>query len=236
VTFFRYGGHQHPVNECNLVRVDQRNSLSPRGRRLQNTLTFYLMGELQYTGAELIAKCSDLINAYRNDYGNAALYYDNGTATTHQMDNGTSVSGVRVLHRSWAKGDAAELANKRTFSIVLQASYDDCEDQIVSWTERLRYIGNTGPRFEVIDTFNGPQFLQTAAVTAQRIIQTGVAVGYSAHPLPPGPVFPGFEHQDQRQVELISGRMQGQGARFFPTTWQYVHTLPTYSETIPLTI
>jgi hypothetical protein len=236
MTVFSYRGIARPANETNIVRVDQRNKLSPRGRRIGNTVTMYLMGEIVGTGSDLLTSCRALIDQFRNDYGDAVLALDDGTLTPHQLTNSNSVSGVRVIHRSWSKGDAAELATTRTYSVALQADYDDCEDQIVFWTETLKYVGNTGPRFDIIDTFNGPVSVLTAQFTAQRIVQYGRAIGYSAHPLPPGSLFPSYEHQDQREVELVSGQNQGQAARFFETRWVYRHTSNVSLDTVPNTL
>jgi len=230
-----YRGTARPDNECNLVRFDQRARWSPRGRRMQAVYTAYLMGEIQDTGTSLISKANSLVQQFSLDYGDFTYTID-GVATPHFLTNNNSVSGVKVMYRSWSRGDAAELATKRTYSIVLQATYDDAIDNIVFWQENLKYIGNTGPSYEVINTFNGPYFALTANSTPQRIIQYGRAVGYTAYPLPPGSYFPANEHLELREVDLGSGQNQGQGARFFTTTWKYVHTLSTPQETIPQTL
>lgn len=230
-----YGGYVHADNECNLVRVDYRNQLSPRGKRLNAIVTFYLHGELLETGTALFNKITALGNAYRQDYGN--FTYSIGGVITHSLLSNTAdcISGVRVLNISLPKGDGAELAVKRSYAITLQATYDQAETELVSWQEAIHYIGNTGPRFQITETFNGPRADLTAISTAQRIIQTGKAVGYTDYVLPPGPLLPQWEHQDQRRVSLIGGVNVGQQSRFYTTTWQYTHTLGVYTEVYPQT-
>lgn len=222
MSYFRYGSHTHVTNEVNLTRMDIRNILSPRGRRMEKEIRLYLQGEIQATGTELLTKIATLIDqAYLNDYQDAALYLDDDTKTRHFLDNSGSITGVRIIQRSWPKGDGAELAVKRSFSVTLAAIYPDCEDQLISWTESLKFIGNGGPRYEVVETFDGPQAFLVAKKTAQRIIQKGEGVGYTATVLPPGPIFPAVEHQDIREHELVSGHQRGQIATHYKTTWLY---------------
>jgi hypothetical protein len=230
-----YGSYQHAENECNLVRIDYRNQLSPRGKRLNAVVTFYLQGEIQDTGTALFNKITALGNAYRQDYGNFT-YSINGVIT-HQLQSNSydCISGVRVKNISLPKGDGAELAVKRTYSIVLQAVYDIAETELVSWRESVHYVGNTGPRYVIIETFNGPISFLTHRRTAQRITQTGQAVGYTSYVLPPGPYLPQNEHEDQRRVTLTGGVNVGQQSRFYTTSWEYNHTLGVYTEIYPQT-
>jgi hypothetical protein len=230
-----YRGFVHPDNECNLTRIDYRNQLSPRGKRLNAVVSFYLHGEIQDTGTALFNKITALGNAYQQDYGNFTYSIDG--VVTHQLLSNTAdcISGVRVKSISLPKGDGAELAVKRTYSIILEATYDIAESELVSWQESIHYIGNTGPRYVYIETFNGPVFFLTHARTAQRIIQVGKAVGYTTFVLPPGPLLPGNEHQDQRRVTLTGGVNVGQQSRFYTTSWEYTHTLGVYTEVYPQT-
>jgi hypothetical protein len=228
-----YGGYTHDENELNLVRADYRTVLSSRGRRLNNVVTFHLFGELIDTGSSLITAARNLMLAYQNDYRDFRYSVDGVTA--HEMLNSSpdNISGVRVVHRSFAKGDAAELAVKRSDTSSLQATYDTCEDDLVYWQESVHYIGNTGPSYDIVQTFNGPISVLTALSTPQRIIQKGKAVGYFGYVLPPGSYLPNSEHQDQREVELTGGTQVGQAARFYTTEWCYRHTTGIYTEIFP---
>lgn len=237
MTIAIYGGHTHLPGEVNLARMDYRQVPSPRGKRLAEVVTAYLGGELQGEGAVLHQACQTLIDAYSEDYRNFRLTTDAGvTINRHELinDRADNLSGVRVIHRSWAKGDAAELATKRTYSITLQAMYDRAESDLVHWQERLIYLGNTGPAFSYVPTFFGPRFYQTAAKTPQIILQSGIAVGWSGYVLPPGSLFGTNEHPNQREVELISGRNLGQAVRYFTTKWTYRHTFSEYQELFPV--
>jgi hypothetical protein len=230
-----YGSHIHPDNECNLVRIDYRHQPSSRGKKLNAVVAFHLHGEIQDTGTSLFNKITALANAYRQDYGNFTYAID-GVITHSLLSNtGDCVSGVRVRNISLPQGDGAELAVKRTYSITLEATYDTAETELVYWQESIHYIGNCGPRYEIIETFNGPISILTATSTAQRIVQTGKAVGYTGFVLPPGSYSPQNEHQDRRRVTLTGGVNLGQQSRFYTTEWQYHHTFGTYTELFPQT-
>lgn len=234
--YFQYGTYRHDDNEVNLTRMNIRYRLSPRGLRLSRIITLYLQGEIcEDTQAEITAKVQELINAYSVDYVNCALHQDDGTATPHGLDNGTSLTGVHVIQRSWPKGGPSEYATARTFSVTLEAEYPDTDSQLVEWEESLSYVGNTGPRFIVQDTYFGPFAQLTALKTTQRIVQFGRAVGFTAYVLPPGPLFPLIEHQDRRMVTLGSGKMQGQVACYFPTSWAYHFSTDVSIEAAPTT-
>jgi hypothetical protein len=228
-----FGGYVHADNELNLVRADYRSAMSPRGKRLNTVATFHLFGELIDTGSSLISAARDLMLAYQSDYRDFRYTVDGVVA--HEMLNGTAdnISGVRVIHRSFAKGDGAELAVKRSYSIVLQATFDTAEQELVYWQEQIAYIGNTGPSYEIVQTYNGPYSILTAISTPQRIIQSGKAIGYSTYVLPPGPYAPNSEHQDQRRVTLTGGSNMGQASRFYTTEWSYFMTFGTYTELYP---
>ena len=225
MTIFKYGGYSHPANEVNLTRMDARYVMSPRGRRESKIVTMYLRGELQDTGTPLLSAIANLNAVYATDYQDAALYLDDGTETPHSLKNNQfSMTGVRIIHRSFPQGDGAELATKRTFSVTLQSEYIDAADGLLAWQEELEFIGDCGPRIEVEETFFGPIGYVTAVATAQRIVQRGHAIGLTAYVAPNGPTFGNTDHQERRRLKFRSGRMRGAFATHFGTAWQYEYT------------
>lgn len=238
-SIFTYRGIDHEPGEVNLTRMNIRYRDSPRGKRVSRIDTLYLQGEIMADGfAATIARANAIIEMYRFDYGNAALRMEDGTLTPHGLNNDDplNMTGVRVVERSWPKGGPEELANMRTFHVTLECEYSDNDDQLISWNETLEFYGNTGPRFEVIDTYFGPFANLECLSTAQRIVQTGSAVGFTANVLPPGPLFPSVEHLDRRYVKVGSGRQQGNFACYFPTWWTYYFTSGSYLEAFPTTL
>lgn len=238
MSFFVYRGKQFTNGLIDLTRMNIRYAHSKRGYRVKRIDTLYLRGEIMADGAAaVIAQCQEVIDAFSQDYGSARLHLDDGTATQHGLENDSpfNLTGVRVIERSWPKGGVEELANMRTFQVTLEAEYADNETQLLEWSETLEYFGNTGPRFEVVDTYFGPYTNLQCLRTAQRIVQSGYALGFTANVLPPGPFAPALEHSDRRYVKLGSGIQQGRIACYFPTWWTYYHTSGASLEAIPIT-
>ena len=235
--YCKYGNYQHPANEVNLARLDVRARYSPRLLKTSLIFTMYAEGELLADGQSAInSRIGELINAYSVDGQDFGLYQDDGTPTHHLMrsNDPASITGVRVINRSWPQGDAAEFAVKRTFAITLQAEYTAADSQLFQWEESVELIGNCGPRFDVVETYDGPIVQQLALRTSMKIIQSGSAIGYGGYIMWPGSLLPSYEHQELRRVGRGSGKRQGQQILFFPSHWLYTHTLPTYTEVSPV--
>lgn len=233
-----YGGFQHPDNEVNIVRVEHRARFSPRNKRLTTIRTIYLEGEiLADTQSALDAAVAAREDAYKYDGNDFGFYTDAGALTRHRLiqNDPYNLSGVRVINQSWPKGDAAEFATKRTFSVTLQAEIITADSQIVEWQETVEYVGNCGPRYEIVETYLGPVSQLLCKRTSQKIIQSGSALGFQGYILPPGPLLPSIEHQDLRRSALVSGKVMGRVALFYPSSWTYIHTSDRYREVAPVT-
>ncbi len=238
MSFFVYRGVQFENGLIDLTRMNIRYAHSPRGYRVKRIDTLYLRGEIMADGAsDVLEQVQQVIDAFDEDYGSARLYLDDGTPTQHGLENDSqfNLTGVKVIERSWPKGGVEELANMRTFQVTLEAEYADNETQLLEWSETLEYYGNTGPRFEVVDTYFGPYTNLQCLRTAQRIVQTGYALGFTANVLPPGSFAPALEHVDRRYVKLGSGKQQGRIPCYFPTWWTYYHSSGISLESFPLT-
>lgn len=237
--YAKYGNHQHPANEVNIARMDVRARYSPRLLRTSLIFTIYLEGELlANTQADINDKIGELIAAYEDDGKDFGFYRDDNSITHHRLPSNVpeAITGTRVINRSWPQGDAAEFATKRTFAITLQAEYTSADSQIFHWEESVEVIGNCGPRWEWVETYEGPvQQIINQQSTVQKIVQSGSAIGYGGYVLPPGSLIPSIEHQDQRRVTFGSAKRQGRLALFYPSSWVYTHTSGTYREVFPVT-
>lgn len=217
-----YGGYPHPDNEVNLVSLDVQTIYSPRNKRLAQRKTVSLYGEIQDTSlSAILTRIQAIENAYSQD--NLDFRYTvNGSLSHSLLNNGQCLSGVKVLRRpSFPQGDATELVNKRTFAIVLQATYDAAETDLVSWTESIETIGTGGPKFQIVETEFLPVAVYSTINSAQYYHQIGTAIGYSGYPNPPGPVNPDGEFLDRRRITRVSGRNMGNQIRHFTTRWSY---------------
>lgn len=212
----------HPDNEVNLVTVAVQTRFSPRNQKLSQTKTISLFGEIQASSVSaIITRINELETAYSQD--NLDFRYTvNGSLAHSLLNDSTNVSGTSVASRSFPRGDGAELATKRSFSIVIQATYDvPSGTDLVSWTESIETIGTGGPKFQLIETVYAPVALYTTINSAQFYQQTGMAVGYSSYPAPPGPVNEAGEYLDRRRITRVSGRNMGSQIRYFTTRWSY---------------
>ena len=235
MTYWTWGAYSHPSGEVNLAKMSITHNLSPRGLKMERVERMHLYGQFcEDSTSEVMTRIDELIAAYSVDYQDGGLYLDDGTPTRHLIQNGESISGSHVIHRSW-DGGPDELATTRTFDIIIETVYPDVESQLIYWEESVRVVGTGGPKFEVTDTWNGPLYTQVAANTKQSIIQSGKAVGWSAYVEPPAPIYPAYLHNELASVERGSGKMRGQLATHYPISWTYYMTLPLPGTAIPIT-
>lgn len=231
--FVKVGNYPHPINECNLRRMEIRHRFSPRRKRITKVISLYLEGYLYAdTQSGLTTAIGNLINAYSEDYQEIGLYEDDGAGnlgqrTPHYIDNVNSISGVKILGRNWPKGEGDEYANKRFFSISAYSEYLDVESQLVYWRDAIKIKGTGGPRREVHQGFFGPYEFLSALATPQHIIRSGEAIGFQGYVSFPGPIGQGIEDEHLRELELGSGEQQGLLPCFFPSHWTYYHTALT---------
>jgi hypothetical protein len=218
-----YGSHSHPTAEANLVQFDAIERRSPRGHRIETTYRAHVVGELIYDGqGNLHPRIAELIAAYGIPNQSFTFRHDDGTPTSHRIpsdaEDPNNITGVRIIHRNWPKGDPAEYATLRTFYLVVEATFRDPEDGVVSplvdFHQSVESVGIAGIRRRWIEYDVGSAEEQLVnQLTTQRLIQSGYAVGYSSWPTPPGPLFPDNELTDLRRVR---------------TDWSYVMESPTF--------
>jgi hypothetical protein len=227
MSMMQCGSFNFEPNEVNLVRFEKSPIKSPRGIRLMSVYRMMLEVVVKKdTVAELTSRIDEINTAFAFDGFDAKLYSDDaGTVlTSHVLINSTSLSGVRVIRGpTFDRCDGAEYANKRTAIIVLEATYDTSESDLVSWRETLRFYGTGGQDYAVMAAYPNPVAFPMGTTTPQVIVQTGEAVGFVAPVVPPGPVFTtGVYYPSTLQEEgYDSALMQGQFARFYPSNWRY---------------
>jgi hypothetical protein len=221
--YFKYGNYSHDANTVTLTSVTRRAILSPRGRRLFMRERLQLSGTLfASTQATIKSAIDDLEAAYADDGKDAGLYHDDGTVSSHFLDSSASLGGVRVVSGpGYPRGDGAEYATGRDFTIILEADFPSGE-QLISFQETLRISGTGGPRFTIVEVLNGPpqpQLVQQR--TSVVATQNGRAVGLSAYPFPSPPIFPVFELQDRREISMGSPTLNNNAYVNWPVSWVY---------------
>lgn len=223
----QFGGYTSEDNEFNLATYSMRRIYGDRGKKMQEVRSLRLEGELLGASSDaLITSANNLINAFKDNYKDLRFTV-NGTLAHSLLNNSDCVSGVKVVETSFPIGDPAELATVRTFHVVLQATYDACDDDLVYWNDSLEIKGTGGPWWIVVNqmagiqTLGGPSAYQLAASTAQEYYQRGRAVGYRGYPTEAGPVNPAGEFAHLRRITLGSAKQMGNGLRFYPISWSY---------------
>ena len=230
-----YRGYTHPSDEVNLVSVDFRTRYSPRMRKLTETRSLRIAGELQdTTSANIIQRANDVINAYSQDYGD--FTFTVGGVLAHKLLNSSDcISGVKVKSKSFPSGDPDQLATTRTFSATLEGVYDICEDNLVQWTDSLSVVGNGGPVKTVVNTVFGPFQFYYAPSSAVLVTQSGSAIGFNSYPDPPPPIGNSdAEFNDRHTITQTSGVQQGTGIRFYHTRWSYQFVFSFIHDALPV--
>jgi hypothetical protein len=223
---FKYGPFEHDENDVDIISVQMERFSSPRNHVWFDRRTMEVQGRFCSTGQEAIrTRIRWLENAYKIDHvGNVGLYHDDNTASAHVLNDNASINGVRVLKYEFPKEGGGEYATYRSYKLHFQADYLNMEDTIYSFEERLVFIGNGGPAWELIPTFATlPISYVHSWYTPQQIIQLGSAVGVVGWPLVPGPLYPAmFEHQNKRMVIPQSPQMIGKNQKLlYPISWRY---------------
>ncbi len=244
--FWKYGGHQHPAQEVNLVRFEIQPLYTRRRVRWATLYRAHLLGELIYTGQDTLRnKMNELIAAYADNYKDFGLYHDDGTPSPHFIQNNhpDNYSGNLITYRSWPRGEPDEYATVRTFQIIIEATFINPDSNLVEWRESVALQGTGGPKWEwrkawvrtggIITPVDFQ--IQTNPATTQWIYQYGYAEGLTVYPVGnvPPPLFPAWEEQWKRSWIQHDPERLGQGFVRFPLSWQYVMQAPTGQSVAP---
>lgn len=239
MSYFQYGSYAHPAGEVNLTRVDVRNIHSGRGQLQHVLYTMYLQGEICAADASAVTtRINEITAAYRYEGYDAGLYLDSGTVTSHflQSNHSNNISGNRIIQGpSFPKGGPEEYATGRTFSITIQALFASPESQILEYTESIQYVGTGGPQIGVRRFPVGPpQAYIICQQTEQRIVQSGRSLGFGGYVFPYGPLYPNYEHTDQRVYQLGTPRFHGQQFSEYPMQWAFYMSAPFAQSGVPI--
>lgn len=224
--YLKYGDYQHASGEVSVV-ISKQGMFSdaglPRGVRER----WDIQGQLQAASpAALTAAIDALSAAYAVQGQDAGFYFDDGTPSSHRIDNASANGGVRVVvPPSFPQGKGAEYSTYRNYTLSLEAELLDPEATILTWHERLNFVGG-GPQFAFLQPINGlpvKQLLRQA--TPYRATQSGEAIGYQAYPAPAAPLWPDAEHLDQRELHYELPKRMGLAANAtyteYKVSWSY---------------
>ena len=233
---FKYGSYEHPENEVNMSRYEVTTMRSRRNNQMYKLYRLHLTGVIKATQDDtpsLKTRIEEIIEAYRDDLlSGDAIFTVDGVETPHHLKQSQSSSGIRVKYRSWPEGGAAEWANCRTFTIILeslQVEYPDAANnpQIVWLQDTITSVGNTASIWKYRPNQAGQQRRRIIYPHGtQKVIREGNAVGlqgYVSAFLGRGPLGLSHEHQEQRTRSFGSPVWQGSEYHNCPFKWRYVY-------------
>ena len=210
------------------IRIHKRSIFDTFGRRMGEVEDWYILGAIHAASqAALTTALTALQTGYDTDYMNLILYLADGTtATKHQLLNSSTFGGTHVTGFGYVDGPwkmRCEYANRRTFWATVRGERRTGSGQY-AWKESVSIKGTGGSKFRYMPQLVGipqAQTLQTA--TTYYLIQEGMAIGRQAYIAPPGPIYPGTEHQEMREIQYFTPRdMRVGGNEMYVSRWKYI--------------
>jgi hypothetical protein len=230
--YLRYGTYNHANNSVRIAIVKDvmlSESGVRRGIMERWDIDGMLLGD---DAAELTGRILTIESVYADDAKDLRLYEDDGTAAAHFLLSRKCRGGTRVVRRpSFPKGDGAEYATMRNYSVAVEGELADVGGTLLHYREALNWTGSLGVDWGYLVPLNGPPQPQLfTQQTLQTVIQEGFAVGSGSYPTPPGPIWPEQEIGKQRRIRMeIPSRFTNERR----ISWTYVHVSPTELPGVP---
>lgn len=198
--------------------------------------TLEVQAELKGTDqADLTTKINALTAALMAT-GDSVGLYQTGVATpsSHHLDAGTSQGGVKLLDLTWAPAEGSEYGNHRTFNAIFQAEYENGSfPGLIAWQESYTYSGG-GPNIELFIPITGSAIeQQTSASIGYQATQSGTAIGFTARPSAPTPLFP-TKKLPTSSITNIAPQLIGGNFRNFGISWNYQFLSSTSLAGVPV--
>jgi hypothetical protein len=232
---FKYGSYSHAVDEC-AVRISTQAIFDDLRRRMGTVYEYTILGVKRVprgandtaTKAALTAALASMEQAYAVDYQDFGLYLADGTTPTrHVLSNAATFGGVKVLmpprYDQGPWGQQVEYLDARTYAIVLRAEVRTGSG-LHSWKHRVSIQGTGGPKWVYSPQESGePQRQQLQSASTFLYLQEGEAVGRTAYPSIPSPLYPSIEHEEMRVITYDApADLSPQGNEMYRVQWRYV--------------
>lgn len=226
-----WGGYSHAENSVGFT-ISKNVQMSQRGLPFKTNHVWVINGVLRSTTqSDLTAQMAALEDAYKQNDQDLKFLFDNGGETHHKLLASSTISGTRVRSFNWLNGQAGvwgsntEYVFRRSYRIIVDAeSFADGADGILTSTESLTFRGTGGPRWVLAGSLTGPMQRQNVQLYTPFIaIQSGYALGLTAAPPFPGPLWPALEHGEMREETTISGIKYRNDEIAISSRWRYIH-------------
>lgn len=227
-----YGSFAFSDNEAFVSFWGQQSAYDRRGNERIRRRRMVIEGEVIASGAANIeSRIVQIENAFELGGQNAGLYIAPSTLTHINLDNATSLTGVRVVGKRVPQRDnRGDYATGLEFQFVLEADYlQSVGDELVDYEEVITYVGDGGPRKVVAELLNGPPITQyTTTQTAIVILQAGRAVGATSYPDINPSLIPSLLDRPEG-LQITRGTPERVNGAYinWPVSWSYRMTVST---------
>ncbi len=221
-----YGNHSHPDNEANVI-ISRTGLVAEDGFVYGYTEQWSITGFLQAdTDAELVEAMAALLTAY--SFQRQDLTWSKGGTTMHQLLSADTLTGTRVtVLPHFPNNRNGELTTFRSYACTIEAdvvfqAVDPGAPLILKYEQSINTIGSGGPKVGFLPTLTGkPQKQQLTEASTVTIVQSGMAVGLGAYPIPDSPLWPNDEHVERRQTNQAAKRKRNGVDLEYPIHWSY---------------
>ena len=224
----KWGSYTHGQDEVG-IRITVRSVFDTFNRHMGQIQDWHILGAIHSSSqADLTSRLTSLEAAYNTTHQDLCLYLSDGTTKTrHEMKNadqfgGNVLTGFGYIDGPWKM--RCEYANRRTFWATIRGEQRFGSGQY-AWRESITIKGTGAMKWRYMPQLVGPPTAQTLQTqTPFYYVQEGMAIGREAYIVPPGPIYPGIEHAEMREIKYITPRDMRIGPKneMFTTTWRYV--------------
>lgn len=218
---FYYGDYTHEKGEVypkSLQVIPRANEDGIRWAslyRMQVAGDFCSSDGTPLTVAQLSTRISAMDAAYLYDYRNCGFLDPDGNLTPHHLstNDNYNLSGNRVVYRSWDNIMPTEYANTRSFSVTIEALFQENYTEILGFKEETTKKGTGGPVWVMYNLWNGTPYKEIIHNTSKVThVQAGTIIGMNTWPNPlfySPPYWPAEEMEWLRVVKQTSPRNHG---------------------------
>ena len=221
-----WGSYSHASNEVG-IRITKRSIFDTFHRRMGEVEDWHIIGAIHANSqSALTGALYGLEAAYDTSNQNLILSLSSGGATKHQMMTldyfgGTNCTGFGYIDGPWKM--RCEYANRRTFWASIRGEKRVGTGQY-AWKESVTIKGTGGQKWRYMPRLIGVPLAQTLQTdTPFYYVQEGMAIGRETYIAPPGPLYPGIEHEEMREIRYFTPkdmRIENRN-EMFTTTWRY---------------
>ena len=245
--YFEYGSYKHPAGEVYPKRIELIPQVSEQGFRWASKYRMQIGGNFcddvgtPLTPALVNTKISQLEAAYVNDYQDFGFrFVGTDVKTPHYVNTNdvNNLSGNKIVSASWDYESPAEYANTRTFTIELEAIIKQSYSNILAFHETVSEHGDGGADWTFRTRWQGlPIREEISQYTPVELVQEGMVVGLSSHPMPPAPWWPADMYGPgkivRRKTPMILGHPSAARAVYYATYYRYVFFRATATNPTP---